>query len=352
MSREKRLSEYSEGKWVIVLKNNIESFMSYYESRKKLIEDRIEQLISNVTLDPIFERTNVREMLLYSLKGGKKLRGVLTLLICEELGGNVERALDAAVAVELIHNASLIHDDIIDGDEIRRNKLSFWKRYGISAAIIIGHYLVSLGLMLFRKYGWRAIEVFNRAWINIVKGGIADITRSSSFDEKIYKVIAKLKTGEFFAVAAVMGAISAEKTEYEELAYRYGSSLGLTFQIADDIVDIVNMVRKRSDAVKFSPSLIAFLTWISENKKIKEIAKLALFSKSSLSTIITEENILDKAATKLQQHLIETLDLASKFPQSPLKIYLKIYPQIAIAKMLDEAREYIDKNILNRILTY
>lgn len=64
--------------------------------------------------------------------------------------------------------------------------------------------------MLFRKYGWRAIEIFNRAWINIVKGGIVDITRSSSFDEKIYKVIAKLKTGEFFAVAAVMGAISAE----------------------------------------------------------------------------------------------------------------------------------------------
>ncbi|OYT59469.1 MAG: hypothetical protein B6U75_03780 [Desulfurococcales archaeon ex4484_217_1] len=62
-------------------------------------------------------------MLLYSLKRGKKLRGILTLLICEELGGNgnVERALDAAVAVELIHNASLIHDDIIDGDEIRRN---------------------------------------------------------------------------------------------------------------------------------------------------------------------------------------------------------------------------------------
>jgi len=137
-------------------------------------------------------------MLLYSLKRGKKLRGILTLLICEELGGNVERALDAAVAVELIHNASLIHDDIIDGDEIRRNKLSFRKRYGISAAIIIGHYLVSLGLMLFRKYGWRAIEVFNRAWINIVKGGIADITRSSSFDEKIYKVIAKLKNRLYF----------------------------------------------------------------------------------------------------------------------------------------------------------
>ncbi|OYT59471.1 MAG: hypothetical protein B6U75_03790 [Desulfurococcales archaeon ex4484_217_1] len=52
--------------------------------------------------------------------------------------------------------------------------------------------------MLFRKYGWRAIEVFNRAWINIVKGGIADITRSSSFDEKIYKVIAKLKNRLYF----------------------------------------------------------------------------------------------------------------------------------------------------------
>ena len=330
----------------------MKSFILYYEDRRKLIENRIEYLVDNVTLDPIFEKTNVKEMLLYSLKGGKKLRGVLTLLVCEALGGDVEGALDAAVAVELIHNASLIHDDIIDGDEVRRNKLSFWKRYGISTAIIIGHYLVSLGLMLFRRYGWRSVEIFNKAWMNVVKGGIADISESSSFDEKIYKVIAKLKTGEFFAVAAVMGAISAKKPMYEGLAYRYGSALGLTFQIADDIVDIVNIVSKQSSTVKFSPSLIAFLAWILENKNIRKIAKLTLFSKNTLSEIITEENILEKAMVKLREHFRETIDLVSKFPQSPFKAYLKAYPKVAIAKMLDEAKEYVDKTTLNKILTY
>lgn len=95
--------------------------MLYYVSRKKLIEDRMKKIISLTTKsDHIFKETEAYDMIMYGIHGGKKLRGVLTLLTCEALGGNLDKALDAAAAVGFVHNASLIHDNIIDGDEERR----------------------------------------------------------------------------------------------------------------------------------------------------------------------------------------------------------------------------------------
>lgn len=325
-------------------------FIDYYESRRKLIEDRIEHLLFNVSSDSLLKQVNLYEMLSYSLRGGKKLRGVLTLLVCENLGGDVEKALDAAVAVELIHNASLIHDDIINGDEIRRNKLSFWRKYSISTAIIIGHYLISLGLMLFRKYGWKAVEIFNKAWINVVKGGMADIIEGKSFNEQIYRIVAKLKTGEFFAVAAVMGAIAAGKTEYEELAYRYGSTLGLTFQIADDIVDLTKIIRKQDDP-KFSPSIPAFVAWVLGGRKIRELAKLTLFKKKNLAKVIVEGQVIEKAMERLCDNIRKAISIANRFPYSPLKGHLIEYPRIAVMKMLNEAKEQLNDHIKLKILS-
>ncbi|OYT51868.1 MAG: hypothetical protein B6U76_10510 [Desulfurococcales archaeon ex4484_217_2] len=233
--------------------------MLYYVSRKKLIEDRMKKIISLTTKsDHIFKETEAYDMIMYGIHGGKKLRGVLTLLTCEALGGNLDKALDAAAAVEFVHNASLIHDNIIDGDEERRGREGFWKRYGVTAAIISGHYLISLSLSIFRKYGWKAVEAFNRAWMNTLRRGIVDIWRGKTLDEKLYKVIAKLKTGKFFAIASLMGAIAAEKEEYEKIAYMYGSQLGFAFQIADDIVDLVKLQKDKS-VLLHSLSLPAFV---------------------------------------------------------------------------------------------
>lgn len=310
--------------------------ISYYESRKKTIERRMEQIISSsVKFDPLFKHTDTYSMLMYGLEGGKKLRGILTVLVCEALNGDVEKAVDAAVAVELIHNASLIHDDVIDGDIKRRGKPSFWKKYGVTAAIISGHYLISLGLSIFRKYGWKAVEVFNKAWTNVVRGGIADIWRGKSLDEKLYRAIAKLKTGEFFAVAAVMGAIAADKYEYIDLAYRYGAELGFSFQIADDIVDVVEATRS-PEVVLHSPSLPTFVAWILKESKIKGLKKLSLISPKDLPKIIIEENVISKAIDKLRLNIQKTVFLAKKFPDSKYKNYLIDLPKLSVWKMLSE----------------
>jgi len=250
-------------------------------------------------------------------------------------GGNLDRALDAAVAVGFVHNASLIHDDVIDGDEKRRGRESFWKRYGVTAAIISGHYLISLSLSIFRKYGWKAVEAFNRAWMNTLRRGIVDIWRGKTLDEKLYKVIAKLKTGEFFAIASLMGAIAAEKEKYEKIAYMYGSQLGFAFQIADDIVDLVKLQKDKS-ILLHSLSLPAFVTWVLEGK-IKGIRKISLISSEDLLKIIKENNVVEKALSRLKSKIAEVERIASLFPKNMYSEFLKEIPRLAVKKMLSKA---------------
>ncbi len=317
--------------------------MLYYVSRKKLIERRMKEILSlTVKVDPVFKNTEAYEMIMYGVHGGKKLRGVLTLLTCEALGGDIDKALDAAVAVEFVHNASLIHDDIIDGDEIRRGRESFWKKYGVSAAIISGHYLISLSLSIFRKYGWKAVEAFNKAWMNALKGGIADIWRGKSLDEKLYRIIAKLKTGEFFAIASLMGAIAAENERYERVAYSYGSELGFAFQIADDIVDLVKLEEDTS-VLLHSPSLPAFVAWVLEGK-LKGFRKVSLISSKDLVKIVRENDVISKALVKLRSKLVEVEKIASLFPENDYSRFLKEIPKLAINKMFKEASHL--KNIM------
>ncbi len=313
-----------------------EKLMMYYLSRKRLIEERMKEIVSLTTkFDPVFKETEAYDMVMYGIHGGKKLRGVLTLLTCEALGGNIDKALDAAVAVEFVHNASLIHDDVIDGDEERRGRESFWKKYGVTAAIISGHYLISLSLSIFRKYGWKAVEAFNKAWMNTLKGGIIDIWKGKTFDEKLYKIIAKLKTGEFFAIASLMGAIAAEKENYEKIAYMYGSQLGFAFQIADDIVDLVKL-QSNKNILLHSLSLPAFVAWVLEGK-IKGIKKISLISSEDLLKIIKENNVLEKALNKLKDKVAEVEKIASLFPENTYSMFLKEIPKLAIKKMLSEA---------------
>ncbi len=317
--------------------------MLYYVSRKKLIERRMKEILSlAVKVDPVFKNTEAYEMIMYGVHGGKKLRGVLTLLTCEALGGDIDKALDAAVAVEFVHNASLIHDDIIDGDEIRRGRESFWKKYGVSAAIISGHYLISLSLSIFRKYGWKAIEAFNKAWMNALRGGIADIWRGKSLDEKLYRIIAKLKTGEFFAIASLMGAIAAENEKYERVAYTYGSELGFAFQIADDIVDLVKLEEDTS-ILLHSPSLPAFVAWVLEGK-LKGFKKVSLIASKDLVKIVKENDVIPKALVKLRSKLIEVEKIASLFPKNVYSRFLKEIPKLAINKMFTEVSRL--KNIM------
>lgn len=293
---------------------------SYWTSRKELVDRRVKEIIDSMDVDP-----EIREIMSYAAFGGKRLRGTLTLLFAEALGSKIENALDASVAIEFVHAASLVHDDIIDGDVVRRGKPTTWLRYGISKAIIVPHILISKAQMLVEKYGMDAILLTVNAWYNVSLGEYEDIVRGAYYNPEAYRRIALLKTGALFGAAAALGAIvaKADKDIVKE-AMEYGVKLGVAFQVADDIVDLYLFLKGKLN-LRSSPSLNSFIAWILEGKPYGD-------------SIGSE--VMSKAIEKLRMCIGEVVRVTEKlvdvFEHSKLMGIIKELPRYAAVKMLEE----------------
>ena len=179
--------------------------------------------------------------------GGKKLRPALCLLTCEALGGRTERALDFAAAVELLHNALLVHDDIEDGDEMRRDQPALWVKYGIANALNTGDYLLGAAYAaVLRAPGpaelkGRLMVAFNDAFLRTVEGQALDIRFRADPDFTLdkYQEMVELKTGFYLALGMVGGAMIAQASDGTiERLWRFGKYAGPAFQVRDDVLDL------------------------------------------------------------------------------------------------------------------
>ena len=181
---------------------------------------------------------------------GKRVRPTLCLLSCEAAGGSAELAAPAAAALELIHAFTLIHDDVADGDEVRRGRPTVWRRWGVGQAITAGDALYSLAnLCLARLDGGRlgpelALAVHqevNAAVLAVCEGQQLDISFEGRMDVAVddYLHMVGLKTGRLLAAAGAIGClIGSAGVDTCEALRRFGHHLGLAFQIRDDILGI------------------------------------------------------------------------------------------------------------------
>lgn len=184
--------------------------------------------------------------------GGKKIRPALVLLTAEAVGGNIEGAYKTAAAVELIHTFSLIHDDIMDEDEMRRGKPSVHTMWGEPMAILAGDILFSLAFELVAQTQVddvppsRVIKALNTvvdACIKICEGQACDMSFEEKFDvgESEYLNMIYKKTAALIAAATKSGAILGGGTaEQVEALSQYGELIGMAFQIQDDYLDVVS----------------------------------------------------------------------------------------------------------------
>lgn len=184
--------------------------------------------------------------------GGKKIRPALVLLTAEAVGGNIEGAYKTAAAVELIHTFSLIHDDIMDEDEMRRGKPSVHTMWGEPMAILAGDILFSLAFELVAQTqvddvpASRVIKALNTvvdACIKICEGQACDMSFEEKFDvgESEYLNMIYKKTAALIAAATKSGAIIGGGTaEQVEALSQYGELIGMAFQIQDDYLDVVS----------------------------------------------------------------------------------------------------------------
>ena len=225
---------------VVQLKNQINN--SYFQLRESvedkllLVEEKIRsRLSSDVDL--------VKKMTQYHLDtGGKRLRALLTLGSAKMCGySKGTRDINLAACVELIHAATLMHDDVIDNGSLRRGKKTLNKIWNNQSSVLIGDYLLSRCFeMMVEDGNIEVLKLLSSTSSKIAQGEVLQLQHQGEIDmlEETYLKIISAKTAELFAAATKVGAIlsNARNKEKEALEF-YGKNLGLTFQIADDTLD-------------------------------------------------------------------------------------------------------------------
>lgn len=175
--------------------------------------------------------------------GGKRVRPRVVLLAYLAAGGqDIASVVRMAAAVEMVHTATLVHDDINDHSTTRRGKVTVHARWGRTFALLTGDYLFAKVYELMAPYGTEPNVTIATACTRLVEGETlqAIAAKSGSMDRETYKQIISLKTASLFEAAARMGAAQAtDDSEVIEALARYAYNLGLTFQIVDDILDII-----------------------------------------------------------------------------------------------------------------
>ncbi len=210
--------------------------LSHYQ---ELITDYFSEL--HLTKDP----KNLYEPIEYILSlGGKRMRPILTLMAAEVFDIDCKKALAAATAIEVFHNFSLVHDDIMDDAPLRRGNETVHEKWNINTGILSGDAMLILAYQHFEEYEPKIFrelaKLFSKTALEVCEGQQYDVDFETRDDVTIpeYLKMIEYKTAVLVAAAMKMGAIVAETTtENADLIYDFGLNLGLAFQLQDDYLD-------------------------------------------------------------------------------------------------------------------
>jgi len=176
--------------------------------------------------------------------GGKRLRPVLTLMTAEIFNSDYNKALDAALSIEVFHNFSLVHDDIMDDAPLRRGKETVHEKWNINTGILSGDAMLILAYQLFENYNPETFQalakLFSKTALEVCEGQQYDVDFETRDDVTIaeYLKMIEYKTAVLVGAAMQMGAIVAEaNNEDQNTIYQFGKNLGIAFQLQDDYLD-------------------------------------------------------------------------------------------------------------------
>jgi len=205
--------------------------MEYLERRRAMVEERLEAVCAASEPDDL-----TAQLEHVALSGGKRVRPTVTVLACEAAGGEASAAVDFAVGIELVHNASLVVDDVIDDSDVRRGTDSAWEAFGHGSALIASDGLLGEAFALFAT-DERAMEVVSEAMVELGEGEATELVAHPTTQAE-YMELARRKTGALFRAAAQLGAVAADADDATVEAFGdYAEGVGVAFQIRDDVLD-------------------------------------------------------------------------------------------------------------------
>ena len=170
------------------------------------------------------------------------MRPVLTLMACDAMGGDLSVAINAAVGIEMFHNFTLLHDDVMDNADVRRGKPTVHRRWNDNTAILSGDTMLTIATQYISCVrNWQVMDLFNKTAIEIYEGQQWDMDYECRSDVTVdeYINMIRLKTSVLLGCALKMGALVADAApEQADLLYEAGVNMGLAFQLRDDVLDV------------------------------------------------------------------------------------------------------------------
>ena len=325
------------------INNSYSDLLNSVEDKLMLVEEKITaKLMSKVEL--------VNKMSEYHLKtGGKRLRALLTLesaKLCRYNKGG--RDINLAACVELIHAATLMHDDVIDNSDIRRGKKTLHSLWGNQSSILVGDYLLSRCFeMMVEDGSLEVLKLLSSTSSEIAQGEVLQLQHKGEIDilEETYLKIISSKTASLFAASTKVGAILADKdSKYKEALEFYGKNLGLTFQIADDALDYNSEIKFFGKKIgndffegKVTLPIILLYQKISNSEK-GEIKKLFLKNKRNdddfkyVLNLIKKNDIINDCYKKADYFINLASNSLSVFEETEEKNILKNLTSFSIKR--------------------
>ena len=280
--------------------------------------------------------------------GGKRMRPMLTLACAALLGYPGTRHHKLAAAVEFIHTATLLHDDVVDGSGLRRGKRTANLIWGNPASVLVGDFLFSRAFELMVEDGsLRVLKILSHASAVIAEGEVDQLTaqRRIETDEDHYLDIISAKTAALFAAACRVSPVVAEASEEAEHALEaYGRNLGIAFQLSDDVIDYASDAATMGKGVgddfrDGKMTLPVILAYARGSENDRDFWRAAIGGSQASDEhlarairLLRESGALDDTIERARQYARRAIDALAMFPGSKAKSALTEAAEFAVAR--------------------
>ena len=280
--------------------------------------------------------------------GGKRMRPMLTLASASLLGYPGTRHHKLAAAVEFIHTATLLHDDVVDGSGMRRGKRTANLIWGNPASVLVGDFLFSRAFELMVEDGsLKVLKILSHASAVIAEGEVDQLTaqRRIETDEDQYLDIISAKTAALFAAACRVSPVVAEASEEAELALEcYGRNLGIAFQLSDDVIDYASDTETMGkgvgddfrDGKMTLPVILAYARGDQDDRAFWRAAiggeRVSDDDLAHATELLRQTDALADTIERARQYARRAIDALAMFPASKAKAALTEAAEFAVAR--------------------
>jgi octaprenyl-diphosphate synthase len=280
--------------------------------------------------------------------GGKRLRPILTIAMAQLVGYAGDGHVKLAAAVEFMHTATLLHDDVVDQSDMRRGKLAARMLWGNEASVLVGDFLLGQAFKMMVEVGsLRALEILSSAAAVIAEGEVMQLVaaKNTATTEDEYLAVIRAKTAELFAAACEVGPVIGKRPRAEQTACRsYGMNLGIAFQLVDDALDYGGNAGKLGknigdDFREGKITLPVVLAYRRGSDSEREFWRRALEQSETTETdlehaigLMTKHRALEDTITRARHYGAIATDALALFPASPMKEALAEAVEFSIAR--------------------